>query len=299
MDSSTSRATYMETVPVPRLPPEVTDKIIENVDWEDLPRCALVCTQWLPASRYQLFCDMRVGLPSNYERLVANVLHSERMNEQLSFVRNLLIWYRRKPEHAVQEHKSDPRVSFFHIFVGHLPNLTVLVLRHLDWDRCPPHPSMPLSILFFASISIVELRDCNFPSFSLLRRTLTALPSLASLTMDQGSWPQPSETLLGYPLTHGATRLSRPKLHTLYLYWNPGPADRCRAKQFLCWLAMTATPSTIRKLHMMVRHPHVEGHGFLDVFGPALPRFTPCLSYLGISILSSHDGSCLVVPRSL
>ena len=149
MDSS-SRATYfatMKTVPVPRLPPEVTDKIIHIVDWEDLLSCALVCTQWLPASRYQLFCDMRVGLPSSYERLVANVLRSERMKEHLSFVRNLLIWHRREPEHTVQEHKSDPRVSFFHIFAGHLPNLTVLVLRHLDWDRCPPHPSMPLFIL--------------------------------------------------------------------------------------------------------------------------------------------------------
>ncbi|RDX52429.1 hypothetical protein OH76DRAFT_1400226 [Lentinus brumalis] len=47
-------------MPVPQLPPELTDRIIKAVDRGSLPTCALVCSDWLPASRYRLFRSMRV-----------------------------------------------------------------------------------------------------------------------------------------------------------------------------------------------------------------------------------------------
>ncbi|RDX44379.1 hypothetical protein OH76DRAFT_1305780, partial [Lentinus brumalis] len=78
------------------LPPELTDRIIGFVgtlDKKTLCSCALVCRQWLPASRLALLYYVRVDSPRTYELLVSRVLHSDGARPYLADVRVLDIFH--------------------------------------------------------------------------------------------------------------------------------------------------------------------------------------------------------------
>ncbi|KAI0690422.1 hypothetical protein C8T65DRAFT_587900 [Cerioporus squamosus] len=73
-------------------PPELTDRIIGCVDITDketLCNCALVCHNWLPASRHALF--RRVDIPdgTTLELLTSRVLLSDSARPYLARVREL------------------------------------------------------------------------------------------------------------------------------------------------------------------------------------------------------------------
>ncbi|KAI0692594.1 hypothetical protein C8T65DRAFT_586517, partial [Cerioporus squamosus] len=82
-------------MPIPSLPTELTDEIIawiplvcKEVDrYPTLLVCSLVCWAWVPASRHQLFHELIIENPEQYDLLVARVLHSEKMRGYLRFVR--------------------------------------------------------------------------------------------------------------------------------------------------------------------------------------------------------------------
>ena len=145
---------------ISQLPPELTDRIIRDVDHRTLPACALVCHSWIPASRYALFREARVRNSTSYDLLVSRVLLSESMRPYLSFVRKM------KLQNGHGSHmRREPWLSFFQLFVGHLPNLNTLVLGGTSWEEHPPHPNTSLLSSTFTSIQTLELRTCKFPSF--------------------------------------------------------------------------------------------------------------------------------------
>ncbi|KAI0697751.1 hypothetical protein C8T65DRAFT_552195, partial [Cerioporus squamosus] len=82
------------------LPGEVTDQIISLVperrytfhgDHQTLFSCALVCQEWLPASRVALLEDVHLGSKAAYKSHVEHVLHPERINHYLQLTRILSI----------------------------------------------------------------------------------------------------------------------------------------------------------------------------------------------------------------
>ena len=85
--------------PSPRLPGEMTDEIIAwipNVDtwaprdyYPTLLSCCLVCSQWLPASRDQLFSHLYITSAQSYDLFVSQVLPQDPMRVYLSRVRAL------------------------------------------------------------------------------------------------------------------------------------------------------------------------------------------------------------------
>ncbi len=277
-------------MPVPRLPPELTDRIIQAVERGTLPACALVCSSWLPASRYAMFRFVHIWSSVSYELLVSRVLSSESMKHHLPDVRKMVLWNRKEgdfPEDRIPE--SWP--SFFQLFAAHLPNLTTLVLGTTNWDQRPTHPLTSLVLSRFISVRHLELRGCNFPSFGTLRRALSALPSLDFLIVEGGSWPVPSAELSPLLLGNGAYGSARPRLSTLHLYTHPGPLNRLRTHQLVTWLSTTATPTTLHKLQFMEYLPHEVGcRGLLDSFGPSFPLFMRNISALGFSLIASDEG---------
>lgn len=80
------------------LPHELTDSIIGFVRDDDDPRgsstllaCALVCRDWVPASRHHLFRQISLCGKVNYDRFVHGVLHSDVLGCHLRFTVSLFI----------------------------------------------------------------------------------------------------------------------------------------------------------------------------------------------------------------
>ncbi|EIW58383.1 uncharacterized protein TRAVEDRAFT_123068 [Trametes versicolor FP-101664 SS1] len=98
----------------PSLPGEVTDRIIRFV-WPyktTLCSCALVCRDWLPASRVNLFYEVQINSAASYDSWVAQVLRRREMKPWLSFVRRLIISDPR-PDHHLSEppRRLAPEIS--------------------------------------------------------------------------------------------------------------------------------------------------------------------------------------------
>ncbi|TFK80074.1 hypothetical protein K466DRAFT_504522, partial [Polyporus arcularius HHB13444] len=97
---------------MPTFPTELTDEIITWIPavclnrvqerYRTLLSCALVCSAWLPASRYQLFQELHIDTPERYDLLVSRVLHSEKMRTHIMSVRQVALF---------TDHRGDIRTS--------------------------------------------------------------------------------------------------------------------------------------------------------------------------------------------
>ena len=205
--------------------------------------CCLVCSQWLPASRHQLFLHLFIGGTHRYDLFVSQVLPQDSMKVYLSRVRALTL-----VNISDDEERGTGSIPFAYAFLGHLPNLTSL---RVTWDGVMTclcrHPSTSLALCRFPSIRKLDFEDVDFPSFADFRRTLTSLPNLTVLTMDTSvCWPVPTAELPPF-LTHGASTSSRPKLVEFRYRWNHDSKKQW-ALQLFPWLALTSTGSSLRRL---------------------------------------------------
>ena len=231
--------------------------------YRTLLRCCLVCSQWLPASRHQLFPHLYIRSAQRYDLFVSQVLPQHSMTVYLSRVRTLTLTSNRNP----RERSSIP---FSYAFLGHLPNLTALnvyaggVMTYLY-----RHPYTSLALSRFPSIRELDLWATDFPSFGDLRRTLTSLPNLTVLTMDDGvRWPAPTAELSPL-LTHGASTSSRPKLVEFFYEWSESEEQQW-ALQLFPWLASTSTGSSLRRLVLLPSQ--LISNTYEDLCGPAFIR---------------------------
>ncbi|KAI0730956.1 hypothetical protein C8Q76DRAFT_343769 [Earliella scabrosa] len=123
---------------------------------------------------------------------MTRVLPSEHMKPWLASVRHLRLrgYLEIKVDASHPVSPESRRVHrFIHDFAGHLPNLQSLQLVYLDWHLCPPHPSAYLAISRFTEVRELVLHYCEFPSFTVFRRLLVALPALSELSLKYSSWP--------------------------------------------------------------------------------------------------------------
>ena len=261
--------------PSPRLPGEMTDEIIGWIPaWDNgfpsdyyptLLRCCLVCSQWLPASRHQLFPHLYIASAQSYDLFVSQVLPQHSMRVYLSRVRALTLT---NPVNELERGRSS--IPFSYAFLGHLPNLTALhVNRGGVMTYLYRHPSTSLALSRFPSIREISLETTDFPSFGDLRRTLTSLPNLTVLSMDNRvGWPAPTAELSPL-LTHGASTSSRPKLVEFRYDWSSGTEVQW-ALQLFPWLASTSTSSSLRRLVLLPLQR--VSSTYEDLCGPAFIR---------------------------
>ncbi|RPD69476.1 hypothetical protein L226DRAFT_526628 [Lentinus tigrinus ALCF2SS1-7] len=225
----------------PHIPPEITDAIISAVDDpHTLTRCALVCRDWLPASRANLFKDIRITNGRSYALLVERVLHSEHMGQYLTSARSLCITDDR--EHSLS---SGGRLSLVE-FAGKLPGLRELHVTSMDWTQQRPSVKWPLLLAHFGTITSLTLHSCRFASFTDVRRLLTALPRLSALAIWRLRWPTVPQQLM-HLHTAPRSRACWPELHALRIDYDDEDPPQC-TQTLLRWITVALGGSAVREL---------------------------------------------------
>ncbi|RPD68514.1 hypothetical protein L226DRAFT_576328 [Lentinus tigrinus ALCF2SS1-7] len=232
----------------PYIPPEITDTIISAVPLvpyrtfrpslsHTLAMCALVCRAWLPRSRIELFENILIRDDHTYDLLVERVLHSVTMSPNLASVDSLRLG---------RFNRSDPRSKagrlFFLEFAGKLPGLRTLSVFNVDFTHQRPSVTWPLLLSQFRTITSLKLFDCQFSSFSDVRRLLTALPLLSTLVIAYLTWPVVSHEV--HLQTTLRPRTFWPELHTLRIYHLPPES----AAMFLRWITGALRGSPVKVL---------------------------------------------------
>ena len=218
----------------PYLPPEIIDSIFANIQHELLHRelCnyALVCSDWLAASRRRLLRVVHIGHAAAYDSFIEQVVRQERLRPWLATTTRGVFY--------LEDIKKDARGHRLVLeLAGQLPNLHTLVLSEVDWTGLQLRAHLAFSQ--YRCLQELWLCYCSFPSFGNLRRLLVVLPSLANLVLLCPIWGTPKD-----PLVVEGQSIPRPVLHTLYLY--PSSADD--ANQFFHWLVHTPTISSLRRV---------------------------------------------------
>ena len=273
----------------PKLPNELVDPIISSIpespgsrsgeERQALLNCALVCRDWLPASRHVLFSAVELGGPAAWDSFVHQVVYADEGRPWLTCIHSFTFrdqWYRYGPggrgllPESISMWKGQHVVP---ILAGHLPNLEHLCLC-VDWVRRQPHPSTFGMFAQFPSLRELNLSSCHFPSFSAFRRVIVSLPALKDLACMEVHWksaPQPSIL---------AVQTRQPTLEILRI----SLPCRCCTLAFLEWLTHTPTRSSLVELDL---HPgwsipsqhqiSLIGRNlnyYTQVFGPSLRRVT-------------------------
>ncbi|KAI0736036.1 hypothetical protein C8Q76DRAFT_792510 [Earliella scabrosa] len=220
---------------------EITDEIISYLvgDPHTLLSCALVCHDWLPASRRCLFEEVRVRQFVQYQTLVKRVLHSQDLQQWLSRVRSFELW-------ETPGSLWNSQQFIFH-FARHLPSLSRLALYHVNWDSRSSHPRTYLMMSGFPRLQVLELYRCSLPSFSALRRLISSLPGLRELTTLHVQWPPASVAIATNHTSHGGP--------AIVALWTTGDVD----DSLLTWLVQTPSKMSLRYVGFWDRTDKVPG----------------------------------------
>ncbi|KAL6303112.1 hypothetical protein BKA93DRAFT_826815 [Sparassis latifolia] len=231
---------------IPRLPPELTDRIISfvggspdllNAEKEMLCNCALVCRAWLPASRYHLY-HSTLALRSSkcFEALV----QTSRASYVAAALRAVLIL-----------DLKDSKPAWVHRFPFVLGQLfsaaQELYISDIEWDAVVMHRNtLPLGFRQFGCVTRLTLWGCKFQNFRQFQRLICALPHLRCLEEQRSS----VKTSQASPITIAALRY--PVITELKL---TGPeADPVLDLALLDWLVlMQASIQSLRSLNIHLR----------------------------------------------
>ncbi|KAM5530816.1 hypothetical protein V8D89_015506 [Ganoderma adspersum] len=206
-----------------------------------LRNCALVCRDWLPASRHALFSDVELQAPDMWDLFLERVVNvGARGNAAF---RDPLASHEPPGEAPMgskvkRTRKLDPGVRgqyVIPVLAGSLPKLECLTLSGLDWDWNPSHRTTFGMFSQFTSLRRLTFVVYKFPSFCSFRCVLVSLPALEDLNCLDVHWPSaPQPSIL-------ALQSGRPALRVLFMSFV------CRACAFalLEWLIHTPISSTL------------------------------------------------------
>ncbi|RPD75619.1 hypothetical protein L226DRAFT_50144 [Lentinus tigrinus ALCF2SS1-7] len=277
----------------PYLPPELVDNIIASITDESLPqlnrillKCALICRDWLPASRSRLLQFVDLTSATAYNSFVDNLLHPPHSNPYLAATES--VWLTDPSGHSPSGERQQWTHRFIHDFAGHLPNLESLTIENADWISRPPHPHAHLAISRFSLLKELSLYDCKLPSAHMLRRMVSVLSSLENLQLVNVTWPHAR----GGDLATCYRDSARTALKTLYLM--KYRVDDCLAP-FLHWLSHTPTRGSLRDLSFRFARADTSLHaheymGFVEAVTPGLVKLDislPLLEDLALRSLKS------------
>ena len=269
------------------VPPEIIDEIIARV-WPNTEArvCALVCRDWLPASRRRLLHTVSLWTPGKYSLFMSRVVRAETLRPYLSSVRRLTLgreaWGYEPPVNVLVKLEMG---SFVPELAGLLPNLESLSIRNMDYAAVPPHPHSWLALSHFHSVWVLRLTGCSFPSFQAFRLVLTALPTLTFLEMTHVRWNTSKARVL---LPNDQTPCSvRPRISTLCLNGShirgewPHDTGKRMAQQLVAWLSVTATAKSLRSFTV---DKGISVHYLSDYFGSRFPLICSHISELTVDI---------------
>lgn len=130
---------FKQSLSLPRLPPELTDMVIDNLCWDldSLRNTCLVCRSWLPRSRVHLFKRLTVSIPRRkaFDAAVAFLRrkpHIARLIRSLQLKGPLLLYDDDTPLAAQQQPPSIP-VSALVTLLVILPRLCDLHLIDISF----------------------------------------------------------------------------------------------------------------------------------------------------------------------
>ena len=247
----------MQAAP-PYLPGEITDIIISfipdsDVDiygsrpgYSSLCSCALVCRNWLPASRHTLFTHVEIRSDEQYALFVSSAICPRPGPSWLLSTRRFSLHGQQWRGLSI----PNAQILFIHELGGQFPNLEELHLQNLEFYMpfVPfPSPRTLAALSAFASVRIVVLRSCSFSSFAAARYTITSLPSLTDLTVAQIMWPiarntQPPQVLSFLRSSRRFPFLKR--VRRLEIWPREAPCD----DQMLQWLSTTSLDASLADL---------------------------------------------------
>ena len=237
----------------PYLAGEITDAIIcavPELEKDTLCSCSLVCHAWLPASRIRLFVELYniTSHSEKYQLLVDRVLRSDKMRPYLGMTRSITL---RDSFSTDPAHHWQATSGSFQVFYGCFPRLEKLFLQGGFSGPIPGHrPADPLLLSQFTTLRRLDISNCTFYSFVVLRRMISALPILEELMMFVVSVQHVGPlSLFSIPATRG------PNLRRLEM---TGSFYSLLDTQMLClvslmsWLAMTPTATGLEELSFHV-----------------------------------------------
>ena len=247
---------YVSPPPAPRLPVEVSERIIDWVaalppaEWyhtlyndtqalETLRACALTCRAWTPRAQLHMFRALRIKCTPNvpgdindFRSLLARV---PALATSVSTVVAISAAYRPSTLHTIPLLLPQlvPRLSYLRLAYG----------------LFYPPPGVFPSMRRFISVTRLMLWEVTFHSVHDLRRTVNAFRALQTLEISYISWHEslsPTNTLyqaLSYPAS--AVRL-RDVLIIAGNTWLRDP----RSVQFVLWLAKSGALSSLTALRL-------------------------------------------------
>ena len=236
------------------LPEEMIVCIIDLVPLEDkrtLYSCALVCRSWFLITRPKLFLDILLDSRRTIDLLVQRVLRSDELNPYLATTRFLRLYSDR------QSNTPVVFAPFLYTFYGRFPKLEVLFLYGPNTAYAFNRVLEPFLLSQFSNLRLLKLYYCFFPSFNVIRRAISALPSLEELDVlgvrVDRVVQAPSSWLPN--LRRPSLRLRCFKYQSFALLH-----EEDFTEDLMFWLSMTCSPSDIETLDLRIRVQDLWGN---------------------------------------
>lgn len=172
--------------------------------------------------------------------------HSQSMQRQLCYTSDISLRWLWDQKHSQ---------SCIHLLAGHFPGLERLTIDSTTDFRDSSllwHPSTFATLSAFPALHTLILERCSFPSFQAIRRMLSAVSRLSTLTLIRVKWPEPKRL----PFPHGigaAVPGHRPAISNLNIS-RLGSRQQAELLEWLC------TTSTIRS----IKHVHFSQYGEIE-----------------------------------
>ncbi|KAH9914402.1 uncharacterized protein BXZ73DRAFT_106648 [Epithele typhae] len=267
----------------PRLPPEIWDMIIRclspYLDATTLLHCVLVSHGWLPASRDVL----RQSTCQTLKIKEANVLFAS--DAPTSPPASSL---RLKVLSVAVDSEGESRSSSWNTLLAcmakRVPTLRIFHMSGLAFDSRIQAQHAAACLSAFTHLTTLELSDSKFPSFTLFRRTLAALPRLSSLTTKDVSFPI-------YPVD--TTAILRPSSRPLLQHLKIQGAESDCGHILLHYLASTPSCTSLRTFDFHLFDPPTSSPFALVLRTAALSKLLPFVKNLYFGHPSHADPSFL------
>ena len=178
-----------------------------------------------------------------YELLAGRLLYSDETMQYLTRTQQMTIFVDSQAQDYA--HLDSPRqhvlLPFLCFFYGRIPHLRVLDVLG---SNLPIHID-PSLLSQFPQLTSLSLHNCRFPSFNVLRRMLSAVPSLTTLRISHMTF-----TLIGHPWLSIPVKMKGLALRTLHLVGaSPAEPDHNHVSDILMqWFTIVCTPSVITEL---------------------------------------------------
>ncbi|KAH9911390.1 uncharacterized protein B0H18DRAFT_364047 [Fomitopsis serialis] len=170
-----------------RIPLEVFEFIVDEMDRPTLVAAALVCAAWYPRAMHNLYHPLEIRSRRSFNMLFKQIRASPRVEGWLASTCQLVVneCQDLKDDHFPSIDVYDNGLRFLQALplalTGLMPRLRILRISHARLCFIPTYFFLALSR--FESVKSLTLFECRLNSITQLRRIVSAFPRLTDLTM--------------------------------------------------------------------------------------------------------------------